>query len=180
MKPSSFDYVAPSTVKEAVSLLADHGEEAKLLAGGQSLIPLLNMRLARPAILIDVSRLAELDYIRETDGALTIGAVTRKRAVERSPLVERRQPLLHGATLLVGHPQIRNRGTVGGSLAHADPAAEYPAVAMALEARLRVVGSTGDRTIEAADFFRTYLTTALEPAEMLVEVRVPPLSDGTG
>jgi CO/xanthine dehydrogenase FAD-binding subunit len=180
MKPPRFDYVDPKTVGEVVSLLAQHEGEAKILAGGQSLMPLLNMRLARPSLLIDVNKLAMLDYIRETDGALAIGAMTRKRTVEQSALVTTRNPLLHAATALIGHPQIRNRGTVGGSLAQADPAAEYPAIALALDAQLRATGPKGERTISAADFFVTYLTTALEPAEMLTEVRFPALAAGTG
>ena len=180
MKPAPFDYVVPSTVGEAVSLLEAHEGEAKILAGGQSLMPLLTMRLARPEVLIDLSRLAELDYIRETNGGLAIGATTTKRAVEDSALVKSRQPMLEVATRWIAHPQIRNRGTVGGSMAHADPAAEYPALAMALDAELCVVGPKGERSINAADFFVTYLTTALEPAEVLTEVRFPALSKGVG
>jgi carbon-monoxide dehydrogenase medium subunit len=180
MKPAPFEYFDPRTVEEAVSLLREHGEDAKVLAGGQSLMPLLNMRMARPEALIDLSRVEGLEYIRETDGALAIGAMTTKRAVERSELVENRQPLLHAATVLVAHPQIRNRGTVGGSMAQADPAAEYPAVALVLDAELCAVGPNGERTIKAADFFVSYLTTALEPAEVLTEVRFPMLAEGTG
>ena len=171
MKPAPFEYFAPATLDEAVSLLARHEGEAKVLAGGQSLMPLLNMRLARPAVLVDLRRLSDLDFIREVDGGIVTGAMTRKRAVERSELVARRQPLLQAATRLVAHPQIRNQGTVGGSLAQADPAAEYPAVAVALDAKLRAVGAGSERTIAAADFFVTYLTTALEGAEVLTEVR---------
>ena len=180
MKPAPFEYFDPRTVEEAVSLLREHGEEAKILAGGQSLMPLLNMRMARPEALIDLSRVTGLDYIRETEGALAIGAMTTKRTVERSDLVESRQPLLHAATRLIAHPQIRNRGTVGGSMAHADPAAEYPAVALVLDAEQRAVGPDGERTIGAGDFFVSYLTTALGPAELLTEVRCPVLGDGTG
>ena len=180
MKPPRFDYVAPRTVAEVVSLLQRHEGEAKVIAGGQSLMPLLNMRLARPSLLVDVNGLRDLAYIREEGGAVAIGAMTRKRAVERSELVRRRQPLLHAATCLVAHPQIRNRGTVGGSLAQADPAAEYPAVAVALDAELRAVGPGGERTVKAADFFLSYLTTALEPAELLVEARFPALPERTG
>ena len=180
MKPPRFDYVAPQTVAEVVSLLQRHEGEAKVIAGGQSLMPLLNMRLARPSLLVDVNGLRDLAYIREEGGAIAIGAMTRKRAVERSELVRRRQPLLHAATCLVAHPQIRNRGTVGGSLAQADPAAEYPAVAVALDAELRAVGPGGERTVKAADFFLSYLTTALEPAELLVEARFPVLPERTG
>jgi carbon-monoxide dehydrogenase medium subunit len=170
----------PKSVSEAVSLLEQHEGEAKVLAGGQSLIPLLNMRLARPSFLVDLSKLSELDYIREADGGLSIGAMTTKRTVEDSALVRSRGPLLHAATCLIGHAQIRNRGTVGGSLAHADPAAEYPAVAVALDAELRAAGPGGERTIHAGDFFVTYLTTALEPAEVLTEVRFPVLSGRSG
>jgi carbon-monoxide dehydrogenase medium subunit len=167
-------------VQEAVSLLERYGEGAKILAGGQSLVPLLNMRLARPAVLIDLNRVSELDYVREEDGEIAIGAMTRKRAVERSETVRSRQPLLHAATLLVAHPQIRTRGTVGGSLAHADPAAEYPAVAVATDAKLRVAGPAGERTIAARDFFVSYLTTALDPSEVLTEVRFPSVGSDTG
>jgi carbon-monoxide dehydrogenase medium subunit len=180
MKPAPFEYFDPRSVEEAVSLLREHGDDAKILAGGQSLMPLLNMRMARPEALIDLSKVTGLDYIRETDGVLAIGAMTSKRTVERSELVKSRQPLLHAATLLVAHPQIRNRGTVGGSMAQADPAAEYPAVALLLDAELRAAGPDGERTINAADFFVSYLTTALEPSEVLTEVRFPVLTDGTG
>ena len=180
MKPPSFEYAAPSTVGEAVSLLQQHGSEAKILAGGQSLMPLLNMRFARPTALIDLRRVANLETIREENGGLAIGAMTTKRAVERSALVKSRQPLLHGATLWIAHPQIRNRGTVGGSMAHADPAAEYPAVALALGAEFRAVGPGGERTVPAEDFFVTYLTTALDENEVLTEVRVPALAERTG
>lgn len=180
MKPPPFGYFDPGAVADVVSLLKEHEGEARILAGGQSLMPLLNMRLARPRVLIDMNRVAGLDYIHEADGGLAVGAMTRQRALERSELVKSRQPLLHAATLLIGHPQIRNRGTIGGSLAHADPTAEYPAVAVALDAELRVVGPEGERIIRAADFFVSYLTTALGPAEVLTEVRLPALPEGSG
>ena len=180
MKPAPFEYFDPRTVDEAVALLREHGEDAKILAGGQSLMPLLNMRMARPEALVDLSKVTGLEYIRETDGAVAIGAMTSKRDVERSELVKSRQPLLHAATLLIAHPQIRNRGTVGGSMAQADPAAEYPAVALVLDAELRAAGPDGERTIKARDFFISYLTTALEPAEILTEVRFPMLAEETG
>ena len=180
MKPPSFEYAAPRTVDEAVALLAQHENDAKILAGGQSLMPLLNMRLARPAILVDVARIEGLDYIRETDGGLAIGAMTRQRSVEFSEVVKGRYPLIHAATLHIAHPQNRNQGTVGGSLAHADPAAEYPAVALVLDAEFRAVGPAGERRIKAADFFLTYLTTALAPTEVLTEVRFPALPPRTG
>ena len=180
MKPPSFDYAAPRSVGETVSLLKQHEGDAKILAGGQSLMPLLNMRLARPGLLIDVARVDGLDYIREEDGGLAIGAMTRQRSVEHSELVQRRFPLLHTAILHIAHPQNRNQGTVGGSLAHADPAAELPATALAVDAEFRAVGPAGERRIKAADFFVTYLTTALEPTEVLTEVRFPELPPRTG
>ncbi|MCP3983098.1 MAG: xanthine dehydrogenase family protein subunit M [bacterium] len=181
MKPARFEYAAPDTLGEAVSLLERHADDdVKILAGGQSLVPLLNMRMARPELLVDLNRIAELQYIREDGEWLAIGAMTRKRAVEESDLVRRRQPALLAATQLVGHPQIRNRGTVGGSMAHADPAAEYPALALVLGAELRVVGPGGERSITADEFFKGYLMTAMEPVEVLTEVRVPVLAPGTG
>jgi CO/xanthine dehydrogenase FAD-binding subunit len=180
MKPAPFEYHDPTTVDQAVALLREHEADVKLLAGGQSLVPLLNMRLARPAVIVDLNRVAGLDYIRRENGHLAIGALTRQRAVERSEVVAGAQPLLHAATKLIAHPQIRNRGTIGGSIAHADPAAEYPAVALALDAELVAVGPNGQRAIKAADFFVTYLTTALDPAEVLTEVRVPVLPERTG
>jgi CO/xanthine dehydrogenase FAD-binding subunit len=161
MKPPPFEYEAPTTIQEVVALLQQHDGEAKILAGGQSLMPLLNMRFARPTALIDLRRLTELDYIREENGTLAIGAMTTKRSVERSDLVKSRQPLLHASTTWIAHPQIRNRGTVGGSMAQADPAAEYPAVALALDAEFVIVGPDGQRSVAASDFFVTYLTTAL-------------------
>jgi carbon-monoxide dehydrogenase medium subunit len=180
MKPPPFEYTAPMTVAEAVGLLAQHELEAKILAGGQSLMPLLNMRLARPSVLVDVARIPDLDYVREVDGGLAIGAMARQRSVELSDAVRARHALVHAATMHIAHPQNRNQGTVGGSIAHADPAAEYPALALLLDAEVRVAGPAGERTIAARDFFVTYLTTALEPAEMLVEVRLPGLPAGTG
>lgn len=180
MKPVPFGYVAASSAEEAVALLAKHGDDAMILAGGQSLLPLLNLRLARPSVLVDVSGIAELDYIVESDGAIEIGAVTRKRTVEYSPLVRERHPLLHTATCLIGHAPIRSRGTVGGSLAQADPAAEYPALAVALGATLRVRGAGATRTIAADDFFQGFLATALAPGEILAAVRWPLLPSRSG
>ena len=180
MKPAPFDYADPHTVDEAVSLLQEHEGDAKILAGGQSLVPLLNMRLARPGIIVDIGRLAGLDYIRDDGEALAIGAMTSQRSIERSPLVHEQQPLLEAATSYIAHPQIRNRGTFGGSIAHADPAAEYPALAIALDMRMKAAGPNGERVIAAADFFVTYLTTALEPSELLTEIRVPKLPDNSG
>lgn len=180
MKPAPFDYAAPVSVAEAVALLDDPDRETVVLAGGQSLLPMMHMRLARPELVVDIGRIPGLEGISERDGHLVFGAMTTKRAVERSELVRRRQPLLHAATRLVGHPQIRSRGTVGGSMAHADPAAEYPAVALATDAWMRTQGPGGERTIAAADFFVGALTTALAEDELLVEVGIPALSAGTG
>jgi CO/xanthine dehydrogenase FAD-binding subunit len=181
MKPAPFDYQAPDSLPEALSLLAEAGPDAKLLAGGQSLVPLLNFRLAKPSLLIDLNRLGELDFVRPGDGGeLRLGAMTRQRTLERHPLVAERAPLLAAAAPFVAHPQIRNRGTVGGSLAHADPAAELPAVMVALGARLRLVRGGGERWVAARDFYLGLLTTALGPDEMVAEVAVPPLPAGAG
>ena len=180
MKPPAFDYAAPTTLAEAIALLAQHEGDAKVLSGGQSLVPLLNMRLARPALLVDLAKLPDLDYVRADSDGLAIGAMTRQRTVELSPLVQAQHPMLHAGMLLIAHPQNRNQGTVGGSLAHADPAAELPAMALALEASFCATGPQGERTITAADFFLTYLTTALAPTEILTAVRFPTLPGRTG
>src|SRR5713101_2968036 len=153
VKPAPFVYHAPTSVEEACSMLASL-EDAKLLAGGQSLVPLLNFRLARPAHLIDLNRLAELAYVREWDGGVAIGAMTRQRTLERDARVRQCTPLLAHALPLIGHVQIRNRGTIGGSLSHADPAAELPAVVAALDGQLVVCGRTGERVLKAEEFFR--------------------------
>lgn len=173
MKPPPFEYFEPASADDALTLLRDYGEEVKVLAGGQSLVPLMNFRLARPRYLIDLNRIPELAFIREQDGSLAIGAMTRQRAVERSTLVRDRCPLLAEAMPLIGHHQIRNRGTIGGSLAHADPAAELPAVVTALEGELVVRSTNGERVLSARQFFLSYLTTALAPTELLVEVHLP-------
>jgi CO/xanthine dehydrogenase FAD-binding subunit len=180
LKPAPFAYDDARSVDEAVGLLARHGEEAKVLAGGQSLIPLLNFRLARPERLVDVNRIDELAYIRRRDGALRIGALTRIASLERSPLVAERWPLLAEAARLVGHAQIRSRGTVGGSVAHADPAAELPAALAALGASFHLRSVRGLRTLGAEELFVTHLTTALRSDELLIEITVPPLPPRTG
>jgi aerobic carbon-monoxide dehydrogenase medium subunit len=180
VKPARFDYYDPTTLEEAVALLQRFGEEAKLLAGGQSLVPVLNLRLARPAVLIDLNRVEGLSYIREDDGVIAIGAMTRHAAVERSELVARRQPLLAEAVRQIGHSQIRNRGTIGGSLAHADPSAELPAVLAALDGSVRLAGPGGLREVAAADLFLMYFLTEIRQGEVLVEVRVPVLPPGAG
>ena len=180
MKPPPFDYVAPTSIDEAVAALAQGGIEAKVLAGGQSLVPLLNFRLARPTLLVDLNRVAELAYLTERDGGIAIGAMTRQARVERDPALAHSQPLLREAIRWVGHAAIRSRGTIGGSLAHADPAAELPAVAVCLDAQFSVIGPRGRRSIPAADFFLGYLSTALEPDEILVEAWLPALAPCTG
>jgi CO/xanthine dehydrogenase FAD-binding subunit len=162
----AFDYVAPATLDEALDLLAQHGDEAAVLAGGQSLVPLLNFRLARPTLVVDLNRAVELDYVRE-DGALRIGALARQSALVG------RDDLLGLAARHVGHPQTRSRGTVCGSAAYADPAAQLPCALLVLDARFHVRSARGARAVEAGDFFRGYLTTALEPDEVLVEIEVP-------
>src|SRR5574341_1272437 len=179
MKPPPFDYYAPTSVAEALDLLAQHGD-AKPLAGGQSLIPTMNFRLARPAALVDLNRIRELSYIREAEGGLSIGAMTRHRQVERDALVAERIPLVHETMPHIAHPQIRNRGTFGGSLAHADPAAELRAVAVALDARLRAVSQSGARWLPAREFFQTMFTTALQTGELLVEIAIPARAPHTG
>lgn len=181
MKPALFEYFAPSEVEEALELLERYGDKAKVLAGGQSLMPLMNLRLARPDAIIDINRLAHLASISPgRGGGLTIGALARQRDVERSGLTKERHPLLAATMPLIGHFQIRNRGTIGGSLAHADPAAELPAVSMVLGAEFVLRSTRGERVIRAADFFLGYMTTAMEPDELLTEVRVPGLKSGVG
>lgn len=183
MKPAPFDYHAPATLSEAVGLMAkleQEGRDVKILAGGQSLMPMLAMRVARPEVLIDLRQLTSLDYIEEHQGVIAIGAMTSKHAAEVSTLVRERQPLFHASTCLIGHRAIRNRGSVGGSFANADPASEYPAVALVLGMELKAVGEGGERVIPAEEFFITYMTTALEAGEILTEVRMPVLPVGTG
>jgi carbon-monoxide dehydrogenase medium subunit len=180
MKPAQFEYFCPRTVDEATELLAQHGDEAKVLAGGQSLVPLMNMRLARPAIVIDINRIDALAYLHEGDGALRVGALTRQRTAERSPVVARRCPILRDALRLVGHAQIRNRGTIGGSVAHADPAAELTAILVALGGEITARRAKGTRTVAAADLFVTYLTTSLDARELITEVRIPVMPRGAG
>jgi CO/xanthine dehydrogenase FAD-binding subunit len=180
MKPPSFEYVAPRSLDEALASLAEHGEAAKVLAGGQSLVPLLNMRLAGPEMLIDINNVHELTAFAAWDGGISIGALVRQSALEHADLARDRVPLLAEATALVGHPAIRHRGTVGGSLAHADPAAELPAAMLALDAQLVVRSARGQRTLAAQEFFVGNLTTALASDELLTEIRVPGPPAGTG
>lgn len=180
MKPPRFEYFAPASLEEALVLRSEHAEDCAVLAGGQSLMPLLNLRMAFPGALIDLGLVGELAGIDEFDGGVAIGAMTRQRSAERATLVHERLPLVLKALAKVGHPAIRNRGTVGGSLAHADPAAELPAVALALDAQFVARSSRGERTIEASEFFVGFLTTALAPDELLVKVRLPGLPAGHG
>jgi len=171
MIPNSFDYVAAKSLDEAISLLGKHKDDAKLLAGGHSLIPAMKLRLAQPQVLIDISRIKELAYIREDGGQIRIGAMTTHYQIESSDLLRRACPLLPEAATHLGDMQVRNKGTIGGSLAHADPAADWPAVILALDADLVVAGSKGERTIKADKFFVGLLATALEPNEILREIR---------
>jgi carbon-monoxide dehydrogenase medium subunit len=180
VKPAPFRYVRPASLDEAVSVLAAEGYGAKALAGGQSLIPAMNFRLAQPAVLVDLAPLAELRGIRETGDGLYIGAMTRHSDVEHSAAVRNRAPLLAEAMPWIAHPQIRNRGTVGGSLAHADPAAELPAVMLALDARLHLRGPEGDRTVAFCDFCTGFFTTALAPDELVTGIEIPALPERTG
>ena len=180
MKPPPFDWYAPRSLEEAAALLTEHGDDAKLLAGGQSLIPLLSLRLARPAVLVDLNGVAELTGIDAGATTTTVGAMTRHRTLERSADIARTVPLLAAAAPYIGHVAIRSRGTVGGSLSHADPAAELPAVALALDAIFTARSTKGEREITAADFFAGYFTTALEPDEVLTGIRFPNAAPGTG
>jgi len=180
MKPAPFKYYAPTTVDEALAHLAEHGYDAKPLAGGQSLIPLLNFRLARPSVIVDLNNISELFYIRPDDGGLLIGAMTRQRQVEHDPLVAERAPLVHEVMPQIAYPQIRTRGTFGGSLAHADPSAELVAVNIALNARFRLRSQARERWVPADEFFVGLFTTVLEPDELLVEVALPPMPPRSG
>jgi len=180
MKLPYVEYEAPTTVAEAVGLLAEHEDEATILAGGQSLIPLMALRLARPGVLVDINRLSELSLVTVTDGRVTIGAMTREYVAEDSATVSDTVPLLAAALPLIGHEAIRSRGTIGGSLAHADPAAELPAVALALDAEFVVRSLSGDRVVPASEWFQGYLATSRRPDEMLTEVRFPAAGPGTG
>jgi carbon-monoxide dehydrogenase medium subunit len=180
MKLPPVEYEAPATVDGAVDLLAEHGDEASVLAGGQSLIPLLALRLARPEVLIDINGVDELSGVSAEDGWVAIGAMTREYVAEESGTVEGAVPLLAAALPMIGHEAIRSRGTIGGSLAHADPAAELPAVARALDAEFVVRGPSGMRVIPAAQWFEGYLTTSRRSDELLVEVRFPAANGDTG
>jgi len=180
MKPPPFEYLAADSVGAAVQALADSGGDGKIIAGGQSLLPMLNFRLLRPSVLVDINRIPDLAYVRDDGDRIRIGPLTRHHALEISNIVATQLPVLHEAMGYVAHLAIRNRGTIGGSLSHADPAAELPMMSLLLDARLEVQSPAGRRTIEAQDFFLGALTTALEDGEMLVEVNLPKLRKGTG
>jgi CO/xanthine dehydrogenase FAD-binding subunit len=173
MKPAKFDYYDPRSLDEALALLDRHPDDAKVLAGGQSLMPLLNMRLARPNIVVDINRIKELNYVRPTDGGIAIGAIARQRVLQAEKLIAERVPILQEAAYYVAHPQIRSRGTICGSIAHADPAAELPALALALDAEMTLTSAKAARTVGAEAFFQSFFTTALEANEVLTEVRFP-------
>jgi len=181
MKPPPFKYLVPTNLEEALSHLAEYGDEAKPLAGGQSLIPTMNFRLAQPEVLIDLNNIANLSYIRSSDdGGVLIGTMTRQRLVERDELIKTQAPLIYEAMPVIAHPQIRNRGTFGGNLAHADPASELPALALILNTRFALVKNGNVRWVSADQFFVDLFETALEPDELLLEIAIPPLPARTG
>ncbi|MBL6629935.1 MAG: xanthine dehydrogenase family protein subunit M [Ilumatobacteraceae bacterium] len=176
MIPAAFDYVRASSAEEAIALLGQHGDEAKLLAGGHSLVPLMKLRLAQPSVLVDIGRVNDLSYVRDAGDHIAIGALTRHMDVENSPVLAEHVPLLAHAASHVGDPQVRHRGTIGGSLAHADPASDLPATTLALGATYVAQGPNGTREIAAVDFYQGYLTSTLEADELLTEIRVPKMN----
>ena len=180
MIPPSFDYHVPNSVNDAVGMLKEYGSEAKILSGGMSLIPLMKLRLAEPAHLIDINRISGLDQIEEADSFLTIGALVREANLEKSVLIRSKYPLLLDTTLVIGDPLVRNRATIGGNLAHGDPANDHPATMLALEAELVVVGPQGQRKIPVTGFFTDLFTTALSSDEILTEIRIPIPPPGSG
>jgi carbon-monoxide dehydrogenase medium subunit len=180
MKPATFEYMVADSVVKAITVLSEARGEAKILAGGQSLVPMLNFRLIRPAILVDINRIPNLAFIEETGNAIKVGALTRHYQLEISPVVAEHLPVLASAMTHVAHLAIRNRGTIGGSLSHADPAAELPMMALLLDARLHVVSSKGERTVAASDFFRDALTVDLGEDEIVTEIHLPKLPLNTG
>src|SRR5438128_5012910 len=180
MIPAQFDYEAPATLNEAIALLAARSDEAKILAGGHSLIPAMKLRLAQPQLLIDIGRIEDLSYIREEGGQIRIGAMTTHYQIESSERLKQSCPLLPECAASIGDVQVRNKGTIGGSLAHSDPAGDWPAAIIALNAELIVVSKGGERTIKADDFFVDLLTTALQPGEILREIRINKTNGRTG
>ena len=180
MKPASFEYHAPNSLEEALGLMNQFADEAKLLAGGQSLVPAMNFRVVQPGVLIDLNCVHELGYIREDRGVIRVGAMARERQLEFDSLIEKKNPLLHEAVPYIAHPQIRNRGTIGGSIVNADPAAELPVLMLALDARLKAQSVSGERWLDAQEFFAGMFTTALAPNEILVEIELPSMPPRTG
>lgn len=180
MKPAAFEYFAPRSLEEALELKSQHGDEMKILAGGQSLIPAMNFRVAQPTVLSDLNKIDSLRYITEENGELVIGAMTVQAKVETSELVKRSNPLVHETIPHIAHPQIRNRGTFGGNMAHADPASELPVVAIALKAKFKAQNTNGDRWIDASDFFQGFFTVSLDPDEILTEVTFPKFPNNAG
>ena len=180
MIPPSFEYHVPDSVSDAIGMLKRYGSEAKLLSGGMSLIPLMKLRLAEPAHVIDINRIAGLDHIKEEDGFLRIGALVREADLEKSALIKSKYPLLLDTTLVIADPLVRNRATVGGNLAHGDPANDHPATMLALEAELVVIGPQGERKIPVTSFFTDLFTTALSSDEILTEIRIPIPPPGSG
>jgi aerobic carbon-monoxide dehydrogenase medium subunit len=180
MIPPQFAYFAPTTLHDALTLLRHYGSEAKLLSGGQSLIPLMKLRLATPAYLIDINRIPGLEYLQERNGFLRVGALTREADLERSELVRVKYPIVHDTARVIGDPLVRNLATIGGNLAHADPANDHPATLLALAAEVVATGLDGERTIPVAEFFTDFFTTALHPDEILTEIRIPAPSAGSG
>jgi carbon-monoxide dehydrogenase medium subunit len=179
MKPAPFDYLAPASLEEALAIMSEHGDEAKLLAGGQSLVPVMNFRLAQPSLIVDLNNVGELQHITPTP-SLRIGAMTRQRTLERDGAIAAEAPLLHEAIPYIAHPQIRNRGTLGGSLVHADPAGELPVITVTLGAQFKLQRASGERWVSADAFYLGLFATALEPEEILTEVVLPPLPAHTG
>jgi carbon-monoxide dehydrogenase medium subunit len=180
MIPSSFEYFAPTSVSEALSLLSQHGEDAKILAGGHSLIPMMKLRLAAPPTLIDINGLTDLDYIEEENGHLKIGALCKEVALERSDVIEEKFPIILDTAKVIADPLVRNLATVGGNLAHGDPANDHPATMIALGAVLKIEGPKGSRTVSARDFFVDLMTTVLEPNEILTEIQIPTPPENSG
>jgi aerobic carbon-monoxide dehydrogenase medium subunit len=173
MIPPAFEYLCPKTIPEAITLLQQHGEDAKILSGGQSLIPMMKLRIARPGYLIDINRISGLSYIKEQDGFLKIGGLTREAEVEASPLIRSRYPILIDTAHVIADPQVRNLATVAGNLAHGDPANDHPATMLALDAQVVATGSRGERVIPIEEFFLSLFSTALQPDEILTEIRIP-------
>lgn len=180
MKPAPFEYHAPDSIEQALGLMSQHAGEAKILAGGQSLVPAMNFRVAQPGVLIDLNRISELSFIREDENVIRVGSMARERHLEFNSSIEKHTPLLHEAVPFIAHPQIRNRGTIGGSIVNADPAAELPVLMLALSARLKAKSMSGERWIDAHDFFAGMFTTALTPDEILVEIELPFMLPHTG